>query len=313
MRLVIVLTLLILANSQQPFPCTYSFVQDGITYFYDLSSAMLTAGAYHVEEFPYIYTMNVCANVPGKQCSVCQYMPEQQMTYSLSSWTISPAPVWQPYDTGYPTQGVTATFKNGDICMETARVRTTKVNFRCSTEVKNTFSVSEPELCTYTIDTYHPAYCAGPQQTCLAYTSPDGSMYDLSGLNLDCCYFNSSAGDYKYVMNVCGTIGDPRCDNSSGGICQYDSSGNFIAALASWKYTSGSIWNLINTADPTKGIFTKFSNEAGCVYQGKYYTRNTTLNLICDSSSMWPYSYTVDEVQMCNYVINFYTDQACPK
>jgi len=140
----------------------------------------------------YRYYMNICgaANVGGN-CTdqaglLCQYKQGQYQAL-IASFIANPKPVWSLISRNNPNAGLILNYSNGDICYETNQSRVATLFLHCDTQapVTTTFTLVEPDQCTYQISLTSPNACPITDQT----------LRILSGENITA---NLPAGNWSY-------------------------------------------------------------------------------------------------------------------
>lgn len=137
-----------------------SFTDSGQTFDFSALTRIQTNSDYIAPEgTSYKYSFNVCgvstSTVSGCKGTsgfgnVCQLSTAGAFTAVCGYWA-SPMPVFALINSSDPTQGVSLTSKNGDVCWPSSTPRTTIINFICDPDNPvGTLSASEI-TCQYTI------------------------------------------------------------------------------------------------------------------------------------------------------------------
>jgi len=170
----------------------------------------------------YLYTVQLCGLSKDTFCathapnpgSICQFKYPKVFYHVLSGFT-TPAPVWQPYNND-PKLGVTVTLANGDTCGFSGP-RTVTINMICTPSVDpgKTFTVIQPNDCSYDIQFPTAVACPGYQPQ---NQGGGGGKSGLSGgtifliLLIVLIPVYIVAG-FVYKMKMKGTTGIESCPN----------------------------------------------------------------------------------------------------
>uniref|UniRef100_W5NFE2 Insulin-like growth factor 2 receptor n=1 Tax=Lepisosteus oculatus TaxID=7918 RepID=W5NFE2_LEPOC len=199
------------------------------------------------------------------------------------------------------------TYTEGDTCKKDTKIKTV-ITLLCKPGDLESApllrSVSSDE-CVYEFEWHTAAACVMSMtvgDNCIVSNPQAGFSFDLSPLrNAD--GYSVSSGDYKYFLNVCGSVKEGIC-TANAGACQVDK--------------SGSSWNLgdFNSKLSYYDGLIHLNYRNGSKYNNRLHTQRSTFICFCyhrrielnqDLSDI----YTVED----NYTYNFkwYTSYACPE
>jgi len=127
--------------------------------------------------------------------------------------------------------------------------------------------------------------------------------------------YAGSDASYTYKFHVCGVVTDPACKDAAtgairGSLCQYQAP-NTVRMIGSW--TSAATWDLIDAANPGRGMYVSMVNGDTCFSAGKWLPRSLKITFQCQQGEPGgAYTVTNSPGTPCLYALNFPTQCACP-
>ncbi|XP_062610067.1 cation-independent mannose-6-phosphate receptor-like [Saccostrea cucullata] len=264
-----------------------------------------------------LYYINVCRDIlhvdQASRCksdsSVC--LIDNTGVHSLGQYLQNPT-----FDPRSNT--IQIKYTEGDFCKDNMQRKSSIITFICKPGDMDSGPVllrRSLDECIYEFEWQTAAACVLSRETgsgCMVYNEELGINFDLNKLKgSEGHYYNATAKEYDYILNICGPVTNTLCDQKPGhvsnpGVCQIKHGGT-----ANDAFVTGQANSNLTYYDG----FIKIKYENGASYNSKPpVSRRTEITLICDRQAGPGSPQYVDEglITPATYTFSWKTEFACP-